>query len=44
MNIAEIAGAVERNAVPVVFVNVLLEQLGLPVPTTSRSAASFTID
>ena len=32
MNIAEIAGAVERNAVPVVFVNVLLEQLGLPVP------------
>ena len=32
MNIAEIAGAVERNAVPVVFVNVLLEQLGVPVP------------
>jgi membrane protein DedA with SNARE-associated domain/rhodanese-related sulfurtransferase len=32
MNIAEIAGAVERNAVPIVFVNVLLQQLGLPVP------------
>ena len=32
MNIAEVAAAVERNAVPVVFVNVLLQQLGLPVP------------
>ena len=32
MSIAEIAGAVERNAVPVVLVNVLSEQLGLPVP------------
>src|SRR5262245_20006628 len=32
MNVAEIAGALERNAVPVVFVNVLLQQLGLPVP------------
>jgi len=32
MNVAEIASAVERNAVPVVFVNVLLQQLGLPVP------------
>src|SRR5882672_5161195 len=32
MNVAEIAGAVERNAVPVVFLNVLLQQLGLPVP------------
>jgi membrane protein DedA with SNARE-associated domain/rhodanese-related sulfurtransferase len=32
MNVVEIAGAVERNAVPVVFVNVLLQQLGLPVP------------
>jgi membrane protein DedA with SNARE-associated domain/rhodanese-related sulfurtransferase len=32
MNVAEIAGAVERNAIPVVFLNVLLQQLGLPVP------------
>jgi membrane protein DedA with SNARE-associated domain/rhodanese-related sulfurtransferase len=32
MNVADIAAAVERNAVPVVFVNVLLQQLGLPVP------------
>jgi membrane protein DedA with SNARE-associated domain/rhodanese-related sulfurtransferase len=32
MNVAEIASAVERNAVPVVFLNVLLQQLGLPVP------------
>jgi membrane protein DedA with SNARE-associated domain/rhodanese-related sulfurtransferase len=32
MNIAEVAAAVERNAVPVVFLNVLLQQLGLPVP------------
>jgi len=32
MNVAEIADTVERNAVPVVFVNVLLQQLGLPVP------------
>jgi len=32
MNVAEIAGAIERNAVPVVFLNVLLQQLGLPVP------------
>lgn len=32
VNVAEIAEAVERNAVPVVFVNVLLQQLGLPVP------------
>jgi membrane protein DedA with SNARE-associated domain/rhodanese-related sulfurtransferase len=32
MNVAEIAAAIERNAVPVVFVNVLLQQLGLPVP------------
>jgi membrane protein DedA with SNARE-associated domain/rhodanese-related sulfurtransferase len=32
MNVAEIAQAVERNAVPVVFLNVFLQQLGLPVP------------
>ena len=32
MNVAEIASAVERNAVPVIFLNVLLQQLGLPVP------------
>ena len=32
MNVAEIAQAVEQNAAPVVFVNVLLQQLGLPVP------------
>jgi len=32
MNIAELIVAIERNAVPFVFVNVLLEQLGLPVP------------
>jgi membrane protein DedA with SNARE-associated domain/rhodanese-related sulfurtransferase len=32
MNLADIAHAVDRNAVPVVFVNVLLQQLGLPVP------------
>jgi membrane protein DedA with SNARE-associated domain/rhodanese-related sulfurtransferase len=32
MNVSEIAAAVERNAVPVVFLNVLLQQLGLPVP------------
>lgn len=32
MNVADIAGVVEDNAVPVVFVNVLLQQLGLPVP------------
>jgi membrane protein DedA with SNARE-associated domain/rhodanese-related sulfurtransferase len=32
MNVTEIASAIERNAVPVVFVNVLLQQLGLPVP------------
>lgn len=32
MNVADIAEAVERNAVAVVFVNVLLQQLGLPVP------------
>jgi membrane protein DedA with SNARE-associated domain/rhodanese-related sulfurtransferase len=32
MNVAEVAAAVERNAVPVVFVNVLLQQLGVPVP------------
>jgi membrane protein DedA with SNARE-associated domain/rhodanese-related sulfurtransferase len=32
MNIAEIANALERNAVPVIFLNVLLQQLGLPVP------------
>jgi membrane protein DedA with SNARE-associated domain len=32
MNAAEIATAVERNAVPVVFLNVLVQQLGLPVP------------
>ena len=32
MNLADIAQAVERNAVPVVFINVLLQQLGLPVP------------
>jgi len=30
--LTEIAEAVQRNAVPVAFVNVLLEQLGLPVP------------
>jgi membrane protein DedA with SNARE-associated domain/rhodanese-related sulfurtransferase len=32
MNVAEVAQAVEQNAVPVVFVNVLMQQLGLPVP------------
>jgi membrane protein DedA with SNARE-associated domain len=32
MNVSEIAAAVERNAVPVVFLNVLMQQLGLPVP------------
>lgn len=32
MNVSEIAAAVERNAVPVVFFNVLMQQLGLPVP------------
>jgi membrane protein DedA with SNARE-associated domain/rhodanese-related sulfurtransferase len=32
MNAADIAGVVEENAVPVVFVNVLLQQVGLPVP------------
>jgi membrane protein DedA with SNARE-associated domain/rhodanese-related sulfurtransferase len=32
MNVADVAGALERNAVPFVFVNVLLQQLGLPVP------------
>lgn len=32
MNVAEIAEALERNAVPIVFLNVLLQQLGLPVP------------
>ena len=32
MNAADIAAAVERNAVPVVFLNVLMQQLGLPVP------------
>lgn len=32
MNLVDITQAVERNAVPVVFVNVLLQQLGLPVP------------
>jgi len=32
MNAADIAAAVERNAVPVVFPNVLMQQLGLPVP------------
>lgn len=32
MNISEISSAVERNAVPLVFVNVLMQQLGLPVP------------
>ena len=33
MNFSEISSAVERNAVPLVFVNVLMQQLGLPVPT-----------
>lgn len=32
MSLADMAGAIERNAVPVVFINVLLQQLGLPVP------------
>ena len=32
MNFSEISSAVERNAVPLVFVNVLMQQLGLPVP------------
>lgn len=32
MNATEIAELVERNAVPVVFLNVLMQQLGLPVP------------
>src|SRR5262245_4994104 len=32
MNIAELVVAIERNAVPFVFVNVLLEQLGVPLP------------
>jgi membrane protein DedA with SNARE-associated domain/rhodanese-related sulfurtransferase len=32
MNATDIAAAVERNAVPVVFLNVLMQQLGLPVP------------
>ena len=32
MNAADITAAVERNAVPVVFLNVLMQQLGLPVP------------
>jgi membrane protein DedA with SNARE-associated domain/rhodanese-related sulfurtransferase len=50
MNVAEIAGAVERNAVPVVFLNVLLQQLGLPVPAVptlllagSLAAAPFEL-
>jgi membrane protein DedA with SNARE-associated domain len=32
MNIAELVVAIDRNAGSVVFVNVLLEQLGLPLP------------
>ncbi len=32
MNVTEVAGAIERNAAEFVFVNVLLQQLGLPVP------------
>jgi membrane protein DedA with SNARE-associated domain/rhodanese-related sulfurtransferase len=32
MNFSEISAAVERDAVPVVFLNVLMQQLGLPVP------------
>ena len=32
MDIADITRALRENAVAVVFVNVLLEQLGLPVP------------
>ncbi len=32
MNATDVAAAVERNAVPVVFLNVLMQQLGLPVP------------
>ena len=38
MNLADIAQVVERNAVPVVFVNVLLQQLGLPVPAVPTLA------
>jgi membrane protein DedA with SNARE-associated domain/rhodanese-related sulfurtransferase len=50
MNISEVAAAVERNAVPVVFVNVMLQQLGLPVPAVptlllagSLAATPFTL-
>ena len=50
MNIAEVAAAIERNAVPVVFVNVMLQQLGLPVPAVptlllagSLAATPFTL-
>jgi len=32
MNATDMAAVVERNAVPVVFLNVLMRQLGLPVP------------
>jgi membrane protein DedA with SNARE-associated domain/rhodanese-related sulfurtransferase len=32
MNATDVAAAIERNAVPVVFLNVLMQQLGLPVP------------
>lgn len=32
MNATDIAVAIERNAVPFVFLNVLMQQLGLPVP------------
>jgi membrane protein DedA with SNARE-associated domain len=32
VNATDIAAAVEPNAVPVVFLNVLIQQLGLPVP------------
>src|SRR4249920_636887 len=32
MDLADVTQALRENAVPVVFVNVLLEQLGLPVP------------
>ena len=43
MNVAEIAGAVERNAVSVVFVNVLLQQLGVPVPAVPTLLLAGTL-
>jgi membrane protein DedA with SNARE-associated domain/rhodanese-related sulfurtransferase len=44
MNVADIAGVVQENAVSVVFVNVLMQQLGLPVPAmpTLLLAGSLT--